>query len=158
MNNNQAPLIVVAVLALVLGFGLGFLIRPAPSPSLITNFESCANSGNPVMESYPRQCRTADGRLFVEEVTPPAMDHSSHGMMQMQMDDMSAGLRGKTGDEFDQAFLDEMVIHHEGAVDMAEQVLTTSKRSELLQLARDIIKAQTSEIEMMKKWRAEWFK
>jgi uncharacterized protein (DUF305 family) len=41
---------------------------------------------------------------------------------------------------------------------MAEQVLAKSKRTELLQLARDIIKTQTAEIEMMKEWRAQWFK
>ena len=34
----------------------------------ITNFEECAAAGNPVMESYPRQCRTVDGRLFVEDI------------------------------------------------------------------------------------------
>jgi glyoxylase-like metal-dependent hydrolase (beta-lactamase superfamily II) len=34
--------------------------------NLITNFEECVNAGNPVMESYPRQCRTEDGKHFVE--------------------------------------------------------------------------------------------
>jgi len=34
--------------------------------SLITNFEDCINAGNPIMESYPRQCRTEDGKNFVE--------------------------------------------------------------------------------------------
>ena len=33
----------------------------------ITNFEECVAAGNPVMESYPRQC-TADGQTFVEEI------------------------------------------------------------------------------------------
>jgi len=32
----------------------------------IHSFEECAAAGNPVMESYPRQCRTADGKHFVE--------------------------------------------------------------------------------------------
>ena len=32
------------------------------------NFEECAAAGNPVMESYPRQCRTPDGKHFVEEI------------------------------------------------------------------------------------------
>lgn len=32
----------------------------------IRNFEQCAAAGNPVMESYPEQCRTPDGRLFVK--------------------------------------------------------------------------------------------
>ena len=36
-----------------------------------SGFDECAASGNPVMESYPRQCRTPDGQVFVEEVPPP---------------------------------------------------------------------------------------
>jgi len=50
--------------------------RPAPTivadpPSAfsgIRNFEQCAAAGYPVMESYPEQCRTPDGRLFVRVV------------------------------------------------------------------------------------------
>ncbi len=34
----------------------------------ITNFKECADAGNPIMESYPQQCRTADGRTFTEEI------------------------------------------------------------------------------------------
>ena len=33
----------------------------------ITSFEECAAAGNPVMESYPRQCRVGD-ETFVEEI------------------------------------------------------------------------------------------
>jgi hypothetical protein len=37
----------------------------------ITSFEECAAAGNPVAESYPRQCH-ADGKTFVEKIeTPP---------------------------------------------------------------------------------------
>jgi hypothetical protein len=35
----------------------------------INSFEECAAAGNPVMESYPRQCRTTDGRIFTEVIT-----------------------------------------------------------------------------------------
>jgi hypothetical protein len=35
--------------------------------STITNFEECAAAGNPVMESYPRQCR-ANGQNFTENI------------------------------------------------------------------------------------------
>lgn len=34
----------------------------------ITNFLECARAGYPVLESYPRQCKTPDGRTFVEEL------------------------------------------------------------------------------------------
>jgi len=40
----------------------------SPIESLIENFEDCVATGNPVMESYPRQCMTSDGRNFVEEI------------------------------------------------------------------------------------------
>jgi uncharacterized protein (DUF305 family) len=68
-----------------------------------------------------------------------------------------SGLSGKTGDAFEKAFIDEMIVHHEGAVDMAEMLLQKTKRPELVKLGNDIINAQTSEIEMMKEWRQTWF-
>ncbi|HUT21980.1 MAG TPA: DUF333 domain-containing protein [Candidatus Bipolaricaulota bacterium] len=34
----------------------------------ISDFDECADAGYAIMESYPRQCRTEDGRLFVEEI------------------------------------------------------------------------------------------
>ncbi|HEY7680634.1 MAG TPA: hypothetical protein VIC04_08975 [Terriglobia bacterium] len=35
-------------------------------PRTTTTFEGCAAAGSPVLESQPRQCRTPDGRTFVE--------------------------------------------------------------------------------------------
>ena len=37
----------------------------------IASFEECVAAGYPVMETYPRQCRTPDGRNFVEEIINP---------------------------------------------------------------------------------------
>ena len=41
----------------------------------VQSFEDCALAGYPILETYPEQCRTPDGRLFVNEkqnpVTPP---------------------------------------------------------------------------------------
>ena len=37
--------------------------------SQINSFEQCVDTGNPVMESYPRQCTTKDGKHFVEEIS-----------------------------------------------------------------------------------------
>jgi hypothetical protein len=34
----------------------------------INNFEECIAAGNPAMESHPRQCKTFDGKHFVEEI------------------------------------------------------------------------------------------
>ena len=39
--------------------------------SAIDDFEECIQAGFPVLQTYPRICKTPDGRTFVEEVTPP---------------------------------------------------------------------------------------
>jgi uncharacterized protein (DUF305 family) len=77
--------------------------------------------------------------------------------MHESMAGMMSGLSGKTGDDFDKAFLEEMIVHHEGAVDMAEALLKNTKRPELQKLGNDIITAQTGEIRMMKEWLESWF-
>ncbi|MBP6946184.1 MAG: DUF305 domain-containing protein [Candidatus Pacebacteria bacterium] len=85
---------------------------------------------------------------------PLVEDQSSmHGAM----NGMTIGLEGKTGDELDKAFLDGMIIHHEGAVEMAQTLLKGTKRPELIKLGNDIVTAQTGEIQMMKDWRRSWF-
>ncbi len=78
--------------------------------------------------------------------------------MNNTMDNMMSGIDGKIGDSFDKAFIDEMTIHHQGAIVMAEEALKVSKRSEILKLANDIISAQNSEITQMASWKANWFK
>lgn len=79
------------------------------------------------------------------------------GGMHSAMGEMMIGLEGKTGDDLDEAFLDGMIVHHEGAVEMAEALLAGTKRPELIKLGNDIIAAQTQEIEMMREWRRNWF-
>lgn len=37
----------------------------------INSFADCAKAGYPVMESYPRQCKTPDGRTYAEEISVP---------------------------------------------------------------------------------------
>ena len=77
--------------------------------------------------------------------------------MQHSMDAMTASLDGKSGDEFDRAFLEEMIVHHQGAVAMAERALTSSGHEELKTLAREIIAAQAVEIAQMKAWMMLWY-
>ena len=37
-------------------------------PVAVSNFDQCVDRGYPVMESFPRQCRTPDGQVFVEDI------------------------------------------------------------------------------------------
>ncbi len=74
----------------------------------------------------------------------------------MTMDDMVLMLKGKTGDEFDKAFLEGMIEHHRGAVDMAKQASQYAKHDEIKKMAADITTNQSREIDMMKGWRVNW--
>lgn len=53
-------------------------------------------------------------------------------------------------------FVEDMIMHHEAAVMMAEQVLELHPRAEVKKLAEDIVAAQSKEIEMMKGWLSSW--
>ncbi len=104
--------------------------------------------GFTMMPRYPEMGmhRMKDGR----EMANGSMMHDS-------MQSMMVGLNGKTGDAFDQAFLLEMIVHHEGAVEMAEAALQNAKHEEIKTMARAIISAQTSEISQMKQWLGDWY-
>lgn len=95
-------------------------------------------------------------KFFIHKMDHRMMMNSDMNMSHT-MDSMTDALKGKTGDEFDKEFLAQMIIHHEGAVDMANQVIATSKRPELIKLANEIISAQTAEINKMKEWQKSWF-
>jgi uncharacterized protein (DUF305 family) len=82
----------------------------------------------------------------------------SHGdAMGMAMSGMMMGLDGKTGDMFDQAFLSGMIVHHQGAVAMAEAALKNAKHQEIKDLAEKIITAQQGEIAQMQAWQKAWY-
>lgn len=86
-----------------------------------------------------------------------SMMHDIGMSMGGAMDDMMAGLSGKTGDEFDKAFLSGMIMHHEGAVAMAQAALRDAKHQEIKTMANDIISAQTQEISQMRTWLKNWY-
>lgn len=78
--------------------------------------------------------------------------------MSSMMAEMNAALAGKKGDSFDEAFIDEMIVHHQGAIDMAKLALTNAKHKEIKDLAQAIISAQTTEIDQMSAWKDSWYK
>ncbi len=130
---NNTPLIVV--ISLLIGLGVGYVIRGEAVQ--VNQMQMSSKTGGHMMP---------DGTMMGGSMT-----------MESMMQDMMSNLKGKTGEDFDKAFLTEMIMHHEGAVVMAKAVLTTSKRPELIELAKNIISAQNSEIKMMKDWERTWF-
>ncbi len=106
------------------------------------------NSGNTDMMST----------MGMRGIQTPSTQPAPHGNMGMgsSMDDMMKSLDGKTGDAFDKAFLDAMIVHHEGAIDMAKIAQNGAEHAEIKTLAGEIITAQTKEIQMMRQWQTQW--
>lgn len=66
---------------------------------------------------------------------------------------MMRDLNTITGRERDVRYVQDMIRHHEGALEMAQKVLTfEGLHEETVGLANDIIKNQNSEIEFMQRW------
>lgn len=78
-----------------------------------------------------------------------SMGHAGHTMMGMLDENEMEMLRVSTGSDFDRLFLEGMIKHHEGAIDMAEMI-TDSKNPEVAKLGKAIIESQTAEISAMK--------
>lgn len=79
----------------------------------------------------------------------------SYGMMGGRSFDNKE--RGGMRQNIDKHFIEEMIPHHQGAIDMAKLAETKATRSEIKNLAKDIIETQSKEIADMKAWYKEWY-
>lgn len=122
-------IVLSSIVILIIGLGIGYQIG---SNRVINNDSHMMKRGNMMKNS-----------------DMPDMDH--------MMMDMNAKLKGKTGDDFDKAFIEEMIVHHQGAVDMANLALKNAKRKEIIDLSKAIIEAQNKEIADMQSWEKAWF-
>jgi uncharacterized protein (DUF305 family) len=78
------------------------------------------------------------------------MDHGGSGdMAGMTEEDMQA-LEQASGAEAGDLFLEQMIVHHEGAIEMAQEVLDDGDHPGVRQLAESIITSQAVEIELMR--------
>ena len=73
-----------------------------------------------------------------------------HGMGGMVDADGIEKLKAAQGTDAVRLFLEQMIGHHEGAIDMAEQEIRTGKYPATIQLCRDIVASQEAEIMEMK--------
>jgi uncharacterized protein (DUF305 family) len=85
------------------------------------------------------------------------MGHTMPMTEEMRSSMMMAGDLGAADEQFDLRFLQAMIPHHEGAIDMANQVLEKSDRPEVKTLAQSIIDSQQKEIDQMQQWQKDWY-
>lgn len=125
--------IIAALVALVIGGGVGYALGAQKGDVATTDVNS------------------------IGHVMPDGSNMETDMSMEEMMSSMNAELAGKTGDEFDRAFMAEMIVHHEGAVGMAEAALTNAKHQEIKDMANAIITAQNAEIKQMQDWQKSWY-
>ncbi|HIK16770.1 MAG TPA: DUF305 domain-containing protein [Leptolyngbyaceae cyanobacterium M33_DOE_097] len=120
---------------------IGFIVVAATfSSSLLT---ACSSSQN--ASTSPGQASS----VAAETSSNGRMDHSQ---MSHNMD------LGPADNYYDLRFIDSMIPHHRGAIEMANEALQKSNRPEIKTLAQNIIKAQNrEENELMRKWRKAWY-
>jgi uncharacterized protein (DUF305 family) len=80
-----------------------------------------------------------------------AMDHSTMDHSEMQSSP------GAENAPYDLQFLDTMIAHHQGALEMAKPAAAKAEHAEIKTLATNILADQEKEISEMKRWREQWF-
>jgi uncharacterized protein (DUF305 family) len=102
-----------------------------------------------------------------QTATPPT-DHNAHhdgtptqpapGATMMPGMDGTPGMGGMMQmGEFDLMFIDMMIVHHRGAVAMAEVAVERGEHPEVIAMAEEIIAAQEKEIAQLQAWRDAWY-
>ena len=90
-----------------------------------------------------------------EETPSDDMDHSDmghgtdSGMSGMMDAEQMSTLESASGAAFDRMFLQLMVDHHEGAVEMAKIEVTDGENSDAIDMAQKVISDQQAEIDQM---------
>jgi uncharacterized protein (DUF305 family) len=99
------------------------------------------------MEQWQRQyAEAAPGHGHSADL--PDVGHES--MPGMATADQMAALKAATGADFDRLYLQLMIAHHEGAVRMAVEVLSSGRDVRVEEMANDVAVSQTDEMERMK--------
>ncbi|WP_411374193.1 DUF305 domain-containing protein [Arthrobacter sp. MPF02] len=104
-----------------------------------------------IKDAQAPEIETMNGWLAGWNVPTMMADHSGHGMSGMVDAEGIEKLKDAQGTEAARLFLEHMIGHHEGAVDMAQQEMGAGKHPDAVQLARNIVTAQEAEVAEMKR-------
>ncbi len=127
------------------------MMIPHHEQAIVMSDIALTNTTNPEILKLAQEIKDAQSPEIAQMKSWDGVDastHMGHTMMGMLDEQEIADLRAATGKDFDRLFLEGMIKHHEGAIDMAKMI-DDSKNSEVAELGKAIIATQTAEIEYM---------
>lgn len=80
---------------------------------------------------------------------PRESEHAGHGMSGMMSEEDMQALADADGADAGRLFLDQMIAHHEGAIEMAQTEIADGRHEGAVEMAGAIVETQTAEIETM---------
>lgn len=122
-------------------------------PDRSTNPDVIALAAKIAGEQQP-EIDTMKALLLQWNVDPNEMSHESGhagmAMTGMVNDATMVRLDSLKGASFDMLWLQSMISHHQGAIEMAKTEIADGKSADLIMLAKNIVAAQQAEIDQMK--------
>jgi uncharacterized protein (DUF305 family) len=109
----------------------------------------CANSDVLQLAQEIKDAQSPEIELMKSWTGGKTSTHAGHMMDGMLSESELSDLRESKDKEFDRLFLEGMIKHHEGAIEMAQDV-TDSENKDVADLSAAIIAAQKLEIDTMK--------
>jgi len=131
------------------------MMIPHHSQAVTMSELALANSTNPEILTLATAIRDAQGPEITQmkswlDQNNYSGSHAGHlSMNGMMSEEDLATLASAKGAAFDRLFLEGMIAHHEGAIQMA-QMIKDSTNSEVKKLFTNIVSSQSAEIEAMK--------
>ena len=131
------------------------MMIPHHSQAVTMSELALSNSTNPEVLALATAIRDAQGpeitqmQSWLDESNYSESESHSMDMGGMMSEEDLATLASAKGETFDRLFLEGMIAHHEGAIQMAEMV-KDSTNSEVKMLFTNIVASQSAEIEAMK--------
>lgn len=95
--------------------------------------------------------------FLLNDKSQSKVDSSIETSQSSQSDNQTSSMYANmTGDQFDKAYLTDMIAHHQGALNMASQARELATKAEIRTLSDSILSSQATEVQQMMDWQQEW--
>ncbi len=95
--------------------------------------------------------------FLLNDKSQSKVDSSIETSQSSQSDNQTSSMYANmTGDQFDKAYLADMIAHHQSALNMASQARELATKAEIRTLSDSILSSQATEVQQMMDWQQEW--